>query len=74
MTGASGSDLLQAVKNGTPEMVAHALGSARQLGNRPSACKSWPLHMAVWRNHPPIVALLLEAGCGVDCADAESGW
>lgn len=33
-----------------------------------------PLHIAIWRNHVPIVMRLLAAGADPDARDGESGW
>lgn len=70
-------DLWAAVRNGTPSDVDGALVVLKRNNGNIDARNSFgstALHIAVWRNHIPIVRRLLAAGADVDVRDGESGW
>ncbi|MCO5607570.1 hypothetical protein L7F22_061767 [Adiantum nelumboides] len=70
-------DLWAVVRNGSPGDVECALiGLKKSNGNidARNSFGSTALHIAVWRNHIPIVKRLLAAGANMEIRDGESGW
>ncbi|GLI64055.1 hypothetical protein VaNZ11_007220 [Volvox africanus] len=66
--------LVEVVKHGS---ALHVDASVQKLAgqlNKPNSAEVYPLHVAVWRNHLPIIERLLEAGALTHCTDGESGW
>ncbi|GIL45680.1 hypothetical protein Vafri_2878 [Volvox africanus] len=66
--------LVEVVKHGS---ALHVDASVQKLAgqlNKPNSTEVYPLHVAVWRNHLPIIERLLEAGAWTHCTDGESGW
>ncbi|KAG0555654.1 hypothetical protein KC19_12G185700 [Ceratodon purpureus] len=75
--GGTANDLWAAARNGSIPDVDLALTLLkRSSGNvdARSVLGSTALHIAVWRNHLPIVRRLLAAGANPDARDGESGW
>eukprot|EP00249_Psilotum_nudum_P024626 c29240_g3_i1 orf=961-3504(+) len=73
----SSKDLWANARSGTVHDVEAALILLkRNNGNvdARNAFGSTALHIAVWRNHVPIVRSLLAAGANPDVRDGESGW
>lgn len=71
------NDLWVVVRNGTAHDVDAALIMLRRNNGNIDARNSFgstALHIAVWRNHVPIVKRLLAAGADADVRDGESGW
>ncbi|KAI5065917.1 hypothetical protein GOP47_0018541 [Adiantum capillus-veneris] len=76
-TSTSTKDLWAAVRNGSPGDVECALVALKKSNGNIDARNSFgstALHIAVWRNHIPIVRRLLTAGSNMDIRDGESGW
>ncbi|CAN7107912.1 unnamed protein product [Brassica rapa subsp. narinosa] len=70
-------DLWVAIREGSLVDVESALNVLKKSGgilNLRNACGLTPLHVAIWRNHIPIVRRLLAAGSDPDARDGESGW
>ncbi|XP_020677080.1 uncharacterized protein LOC110095763 isoform X1 [Dendrobium catenatum] len=73
----SPKDLWSASRDGSvTELDSALLALKRNGGNVDSRNASGvtPLHIAIWRNHLPIVKRLLAAGADPDARDGESGW
>lgn len=70
-------DLWAAVRNGSPGDVDAALTALKRSNGNIDARNSFgstALHIAVWRNHIPVVRRLLAAGANMEIRDGESGW
>eukprot|EP00250_Pteridium_aquilinum_P020342 c24788_g3_i2 orf=632-4153(+) len=70
-------DLWAAVRDGSPGEVDSALMALKKSNGNIDARNSFgstALHIAVWRNHIPIVRRLLVAGANPDIRDGESSW
>ncbi|KAG2273197.1 hypothetical protein Bca52824_067752 [Brassica carinata] len=70
-------DLWVAIREGSLVDVESALNVLKKSSgilNLRNACGLTPLHIAIWRNHIPIVRRLLAAGADPDARDGESGW
>ncbi|KAJ0237148.1 Ankyrin repeat family protein / regulator of chromosome condensation [Hirschfeldia incana] len=70
-------DLWVAIREGSLVDVESALNILKKncgILNLRNACGLTPLHVAIWRNHIPIVKRLLAAGADPDARDGESGW
>lgn len=70
-------DLWFVTREGTlPELDAALLLLKKNGGNLDArnAFGLTPLHIAIWRNHVPMVQRLLAAGADPDARDGESGW
>lgn len=70
-------DLWAAVRNGSPGDVDAALVVLKKNNGNIDARSSFgstALHLAVWKNHIPIVRRLLAGGANPDIRDGESGW
>ncbi|CAA7041057.1 unnamed protein product [Microthlaspi erraticum] len=70
-------DLWFAIREGSLVDVDSALSTLKKSGgniNLRNAYGLTPLHIAVWRNHIPIVRRLLASGADPDARDGESGW
>ncbi|ESQ49713.1 hypothetical protein EUTSA_v10019953mg [Eutrema salsugineum] len=73
----SKKDLWFAIREGSLVDVESALNILKKSGgniNLRNAYGLTPLHIAIWRNHIPIVRRLLAAGADPDARDGESGW
>ncbi|EOA29778.1 hypothetical protein CARUB_v10012869mg [Capsella rubella] len=73
----SRKDLWFAIREGSLVDVDLALTTLKKTGgniNLRNVCGLTPLHIAIWRNHIPIVRRLLAAGADPDARDGESGW
>ncbi|GLC34533.1 hypothetical protein PLESTB_001250900 [Pleodorina starrii] len=66
--------LVEVVKHGSALHVEAAVQKLTGQLNKPNSSEVYPLHVAVWRNHLPILERLLEAGAWTHCTDGESGW
>ncbi|CAM6101074.1 unnamed protein product [Calypogeia fissa] len=72
-----GKDIWLTVRNGTVQNVEAALVHLKKSNGNIDARNpfgSSALHIAVWRNHLPIVRRLLAAGADPNARDGESGW
>ncbi|XP_020579736.1 uncharacterized protein LOC110024230 isoform X2 [Phalaenopsis equestris] len=70
-------DLWLASRHGSVAEVDAALLALKKNGGNVdlrNASGVTPLHIAIWRNHVPIVKRLLAAGADPDARDGESGW
>ncbi|KAL6974735.1 hypothetical protein U1Q18_013041 [Sarracenia purpurea var. burkii] len=70
-------DLWLIVREGSTADVDFALASLKKNGGNINARNVFgltPLHIAIWRNHIPIVKRLLAAGADPNARDGESGW
>ncbi|KAG0448025.1 hypothetical protein HPP92_028052 [Vanilla planifolia] len=70
-------DLWSVSRHGSVSEVDLALLLLKKNGGNVdtrNSCGVTPLHIAVWRNHVPIVKRLLAAGADPDARDGESGW
>ncbi|GFZ09302.1 ankyrin repeat family protein [Actinidia rufa] len=70
-------DLCLVVHEGSVVDVDLVLASLKKNGGNINARNIFgltPLHIAVWRNHIPIVKRLLAAGADPNARDGESGW
>ncbi|KAG7575888.1 Ankyrin repeat [Arabidopsis thaliana x Arabidopsis arenosa] len=73
----SRKDLWFAIREGSLVDVDSALSILKKNGgniNLRNVHGLTPLHIAVWRNHIPIIRRLLAAGADPDARDGESGW
>ncbi|XP_019084823.1 PREDICTED: palmitoyltransferase ZDHHC13-like [Camelina sativa] len=73
----SRKDLWFAIREGSLVDVDSALTTLKKSGgniNLRNAYGLTPLHIAIWRNHIPIISRLLAAGADPDAKDGESGW
>ncbi|PKA66064.1 Ultraviolet-B receptor UVR8 [Apostasia shenzhenica] len=73
----SPKDLWLASRNGSLSEVDSVLSSLKKNGGNidsRNAAGLTPLHIAIWRNHVPVVKRLLAAGADPDARDGESGW
>ncbi|KAL1211538.1 Ultraviolet-B receptor UVR8 [Cardamine amara subsp. amara] len=73
----SRKDLWFAIREGSLADVDSALNILKKSGgniNLRNVFGLTPLHIAIWRNHIPIVRRLLAAGADPDARDGESGW
>lgn len=73
----SQKDLWLVVREGSLAGVDSALALLKRNGGNINARNAFgltPLHIAIWRNHIPIVRRLLAAGADPDARDGESGW
>ncbi|XP_022978079.1 uncharacterized protein LOC111478166 isoform X2 [Cucurbita maxima] len=73
----SQKDLWLIVREGSLAGVDSALALLKRNGGNINARNAFgltPLHIAIWRNHIPIVRRLLAAGADPDARDGESGW
>ncbi|PHU30013.1 hypothetical protein BC332_02106 [Capsicum chinense] len=71
------NDLWAAVQDGSVADVDSSLAFLRNNGgniNFRNSLGLTPLHIAIWRNHIPIVERLLAAGADPNAMDKESGW
>ncbi|GIL71989.1 hypothetical protein Vretifemale_2403, partial [Volvox reticuliferus] len=66
--------LVEVVKHGSALHVDASLQKLAGQLNKSNSSEVYPLHVAVWRNHLPIIERLLEAGAWTHCTDGESGW
>lgn len=76
-SGVSSKDLWSASRHGSLIEVDSALVALKKIGGNVdsrNASGVTPLHIAVWRNHVPIVMRLLAAGADPNARDGESGW
>ncbi|XP_015970983.1 uncharacterized protein LOC107494467 [Arachis duranensis] len=78
-TSAAGSqkDLWLVVREGSVNELETVLTLLKKSGGNINVRNSFgltPLHLAIWRNHIPIVRRLLAAGADPDARDGESGW
>ncbi|KAJ8771751.1 hypothetical protein K2173_026928 [Erythroxylum novogranatense] len=70
-------DLWIAVQEGSLADVDSALAQLKKNGGNINSRNKFgltPLHVAIWRNHIPIVRRLLAFGADPDARDGESGW
>ncbi|KAF5725733.1 hypothetical protein HS088_TW23G00460 [Tripterygium wilfordii] len=70
-------DLCIVVREGSLSDVDSALALLKKNGGNINSRNIFgltPLHIAIWRNHIPIVRRLLAAGADPDARDGESGW
>ncbi|KAJ4721275.1 ankyrin repeat family protein / regulator of chromosome condensation (RCC1) family protein [Melia azedarach] len=70
-------DLCLIVREGSLADVEQALALLKKSGGNINSRNTFgltPLHIAIWRNHIPIVRRLLAAGADPDARDGESGW
>lgn len=70
-------DLWLVVREGSVADVDLALALLKKVGGNINARNVFgltPLHVAIWRNHIPIVKRLLAAGADPNARDGESGW
>ncbi|GLJ32823.1 hypothetical protein SUGI_0661090 [Cryptomeria japonica] len=70
-------DLWSAIRDGSITDLEPALLALKKNGGNidiRNTFGSTALHIAVWRNHVPIVRRLLAAGADPDARDGESGW
>ncbi|XP_058204306.1 uncharacterized protein LOC131318502 [Rhododendron vialii] len=70
-------DLWLVVREGSVANVDLALALLKKGGGNINARNMFgltPLHVAIWRNHIPIVKRLLAAGADPNARDGESGW
>jgi ankyrin repeat protein len=65
-------DMIRAVKKGDAPRVQELLALDATLLGLQEEDGSTPLHMAAWKGNAEVVALLLEAGAGVD-AQSQNG-
>lgn len=76
-SGISLQDLWSATREGSIPGVDSALATLKKNGGNIDAKNTFgstALHIAVWRNHVPIVRRLLAAGADSNVRDGESGW
>eukprot|EP00198_Chlamydomonas_reinhardtii_P012428 XP_001701765.1 predicted protein [Chlamydomonas reinhardtii] len=62
--------LVECVKAGS---MLHVEAALQKYPGAVNSCETYPLHVAVWRNHLPILERLLAAGANTAAADGESG-
>ncbi|KAH9323751.1 hypothetical protein KI387_018390, partial [Taxus chinensis] len=70
-------DLWSAIRDGSIPDVELALLALKRNGGNVDARNTFgstALHIAVWRNHVPMVRRLLAAGADPNARDGESGW
>ncbi|XP_057506678.1 LOW QUALITY PROTEIN: uncharacterized protein LOC130789911 [Actinidia eriantha] len=73
----SHKDLWLVVREGSVADVDLVLASLKKNGGNINGRNTFgltPLHIAVWRNHIPIVKRLLASGADPNARDGESGW
>ncbi|XP_042511641.1 uncharacterized protein LOC122086729 [Macadamia integrifolia] len=73
----SQKDLWFVTRDGSLSEVDSALALLKKNGgniNSKNIFGLTPLHIAIWRNHIPIVRRLIAAGADPDARDGESGW
>lgn len=76
-SGGIQKDLCLVVREGSLADVESALALLKKNGGNINSRNIFgltPLHIAIWRNHVPIVRRLLAAGADPDARDGESGW
>ncbi|KAJ4826405.1 hypothetical protein Tsubulata_028846 [Turnera subulata] len=77
LSGTSQKDIWLVIREGSLADVDFALAQLKKNGGNINSRNIFgltPLHIAIWRNHIPVVRRLLVAGADPDTRDGESGW
>ena len=67
-------EIIKAAKAGDIAKVRALLGTDADLVNALDTDGSTPLHCAVWKGHPEVVAFLLNAGADVNTHNRNEHW
>ena len=67
-------EIIKAAKSGDAERVRALLANDKALVEARDKDGSTPMHCAVWKGHPQVVALLLKAGADVNAQNENDHW